>query len=236
MEPTRVLIADHHLLVRDGIRAMLDDQQQIEVVATSSGGEEVVEYCESGEIDLVILDINMPGMPASETVRKVRERHPEIKILGISRETEHDFTRKLIGAGMNGHLCKNSSMNDLLEAIKILLKGKSYFDAEITRKVFGGSKDHTGGQSSLSPGRRAEADRSDTTGKAADTKKSVLTEREVEVLKLICQELTNKEIAERLYISVRTVDAHRRNLLQKTGARNTAGLVRYAFSRNLVTD
>lgn len=235
MKPTRVVIADHHMLVQDGIRAMLDDQQQIEVAATASGGKELLDCLGDEEIDLVILDINMPGMAASETVRSIRKRHPEIKILGISGETEPDITRNLIGAGMHGHIRKSSGMGDLLEAIQLLLKGKSYFDAETTRKAGGGSQDKPHVESSRSRDSSSKAGRSNT-GKAADTKKSVLTERELEVLMLICQEFTNKEIAEQLYISVRTVDAHRRNLLQKTGARNTAGLVSFAYSQKLVSD
>lgn len=225
MEKIRVLIADNHLLVRDGIQAMLDDQQQIEVTSTASSGREILEQSERHEVDLVIMDINMPVTGTLQTVKDLKENHPDIKILGISGDARHEVNRKMIRAGMTGYIRKSSGMNDLLEAIRMVHKGMAYFKEETARAALGG-----GDRPADLRNREASYE-----GSEPVTGESLLTDREIEVLRLICDEFTNKEIAEELNISVRTVDAHRRNLLQKTGARNTAGLVRYALSRQLVS-
>lgn len=224
MEKIRVLIADDYQLVRDGIQAMLEDQQQIEVTATAASGREILDQSERHEIDLVIMDINMPVTETLQTVKDLKEEHPDIKILGISGDAGHEIIRKMIRAGMTGYILKSSGMDDLLEAIRLVQKDMTYFKEETARAALGG-----GGRMAS----RRDREASNEEGKPIRGE-SLLTDREIEVLRLICDEFTNKEIAEMLGISVRTVDSHRRNLLQKTGARNTAGLVKYAIRLRLL--
>ncbi|MDX1671404.1 MAG: response regulator transcription factor [Balneolaceae bacterium] len=197
-----ILIADDHKIVRDGLTAMLEDAEYIRIVGEANNGAEVLEICSEKKVDVIIMDINMAGMGGVEATEKVTKQYPDIKVLGLTMLEEEGHVRNMIRAGATGCVTKDAGRDELLEAIDAVASDQPYFNQEAT---FALAHD--------------EGDRQDTE----------LTDREREILELICDEYTNKEIADRLHISVRTVDAHRRNLLQKTGARNTAGLVRYAM-------
>lgn len=216
MGKINIVIADDHEIVRDGIIAMLEEYSHIKVVGEAESGEEVLTLCEAEKkkkIDLIIMDLNMGEMGGIEATRKVKKRFPDIKILALTMMKDEEKIREMTEAGASGYIFKNSGMEELLEAIEKVMNGELYFSDEAVYSIITRKKDEE------SKGRSEETD---------------LTDREVEVLELICKEYTNAEIAEKLYISVRTVDAHRRNLLQKTGARNTAGLVRYAMKHDLL--
>jgi len=215
MADLQILIADDHKIIRDGLQAMLEDAEGINVVAEATGGEEVLEICRSEKIDIVIMDINMPEPNGIETTRMLKKEFPNINVLALTMMQEDEHIRRMIAAGAGGYISKSSGSEELIEAIHTVAKGENYFSEEATKAVMKNLVE-SGGK------------------KKKSVSSGDLTERELEVLKLICRELTNKEIAEKLYISIRTVDAHRRNLLQKTGARNTAGLVKYAVRNNLV--
>lgn len=213
MEKTRILLADDHNIIRDGIKALLEDAGNLEIHAEAETGEEALEICRSQPIDLVIMDINMPGMEGIEATRLIKEEFPDIKVLALTMLHEEEHIRRMIEAGASGYILKSSGTEEMRKAIETVLKGENYFSEDAKQSVM---QDLVG-----SGGKKRSGDPTD------------LTDRELEVLELICREYTNPEIAEELYISVRTVDAHRRNLLQKTGARNTAGLVRYAMEHKL---
>jgi len=215
MADLQILIADDHKIIRDGLQAMLEDAEGINVVAEATGGEEVLEICRSEKIDIAIMDINMPEPNGIETTRMLKKEFPNINVLALTMMQEDEHIRRMIAAGAGGYISKSSGSEELIEAIHTVAKGENYFSEEATKAVMKNLVE-SGGK------------------KKKSVSSGDLTERELEVLKLICRELTNKEIAEKLYISIRTVDAHRRNLLQKTGARNTAGLVKYAVRNNLV--
>lgn len=215
MANINILLADDHDIVRDGIKSLLEDEIGFQIAAESSNGKEALEVCREQDIDLIIMDINMPEMTGIEATEKIKEEFPDIKILALTMMDEDQHIRDMIKAGASGYILKSSDRAELVDAIKTILDGRHYFSNDATHSVMmdlvkGTSKEQ----------RAAVPDE--------------ITARELEILELIVKEHTNQEIAEKLYISPRTVDAHRRNLLQKTGAKNTAGLVTYAFKHNLV--
>lgn len=214
MADIHILIADDHKIIRDGIKSILDNKHGFEIVAEAVDGREAVDLCRDTQIDLVLMDINMPDMSGIKATKKIKDQNPETKVLALTMMKEDEHIRQMIQAGASGYILKNSGHEELVKAIETVMKGKHYFSSDATYAVM---KDlvKSGGK------RRGSGDPND------------LTERELEVLELITHEFTNQEIAEKLTISVRTVDAHRRNILQKTGARNTAGLVRFALENEL---
>jgi len=214
MDRIRILIADDHKMIRDGIKSMLDTNADVDVVAEADTGKKVLELCRSMSIDLIIMDINMPEYNGIEVTEILKKELPDIKVLALTMMDQDQHIRRMVEAGAYGYILKSSGSEELVEAIQAVMNGEHYFGKAATDVIL---KDfvHSGSK-----------------GKAAGIKE--LTEREREILGLICEELTNKEIADKLYISTRTVDAHRRSLLQKTGARNTAGLVKYALQNKLI--
>lgn len=212
-----ILLVDDHQIVRDGIKSLFLDDDEINFIYEAENGVEACKIIKdhSGDIDLVLMDINMPEMTGIECTEKIKEEYPDMKILILSMLNEDEHIKKVLKAGASGYILKNSGKKDLLNAINEVSNGKYFFSEQATQSIM---MDLMGQK-----GRRVETD-NDTVP---------LTERELEVLEYIVKEFTNQEIAEKLFISVRTVDAHRRNLLEKVGARNTAGLVRYAMEKEL---
>ncbi|MEL7833769.1 response regulator transcription factor [Fodinibius sp. Rm-B-1B1-1] len=214
MANVKILLVDDHDIVRDGIQMLLEDEIGIEITAEAENGKEAIETCKNHDIDLVIMDINMPEMDGIEATKKIIEDFDEIKILALTMMDEDQHIRQMIKAGASGYILKSSNKLELVDAITTILDGKHYFSDDATHSVMMDLVKGTTTEQNSDPGN--------------------LTGREKEILELIVKENTNQEIADQLYISTRTVDAHRRNLLQKTGAKNTAGLVTYAIKHNLV--
>jgi len=216
MANTHILLTDDHKIIRDGIRSMLEDTIGFDIIGEAENGKQAVNICRQETVDLVIMDITMPEMDGIEATRIIREEHPDTKVLALTMMKDDERIRQMIQAGSSGYILKNSGKEELIEAIEAILQEKHYFSDETTHSIMmdlvknKGQRTHTNSHEDL-------------------------TDRETEVLRHICDELTNQEIADKLFISVRTVDAHRRNLLQKTGAKNTAGLVRYAIKNNLAS-
>jgi len=215
MANIKLLLADDHKIVRDGIKLMLEPQAGIDVVAEAQNGNEVLKNLEHQVVDLVVMDINMPDMDGITATKKIKEKHPNVKVLALTMSNDDLHIRQMIQAGASGYIMKSAGRNELKEAIETIMSGKHYFSDEATQSIM----------MDLVKGK----------GKSSAPDPIHITDRELEILELIIKEFTNQEIAEKLYISSRTVDAHRRNLLQKTGARNTAGLVKYAFQHNLIS-
>lgn len=213
MANVQILLVDDHEIVLDGIRALLEDEIGFEVAAEAQNGAEAIEQFKKHPIDLIIMDISMPKMNGIEATQKIMELDADIKILALTMMDEEEHIRNMIQAGASGYIFKSSNKEELIEAITTILDGRHYFSEEATQRVM------------MDLVKKGEPESHDPTD---------VTERELEVLELIVREFTNQEIADKLHISIRTVDAHRRNLLQKTGAKNTAGLVTYAIRHNLV--
>lgn len=215
MVNVKIALADDHKIVRDGIKTMLESQPEIEVVAEASDGNEILEKLDGTSVDLVIMDISMPEKDGIEATKEIKEKHPNVKVLALTMSNDDLHIRQMIQAGASGYIMKSAGRKDLKNAIDTIMNGKHYFSDEATQSIM----------MDLVKGK----------GKSTTMDAVHITDRELEILELIVQEYTNQEIAEKLFISSRTVDAHRRNLLQKTGARNTAGLVKYAFQHNLIS-
>jgi DNA-binding NarL/FixJ family response regulator len=214
MDKIRVLIADDHKIFRDGIKSILEKEKDIVVLEEAANGKEVIEKLGKTSIDVIILDIDIGKPNGIELTEYIKDRHPEVKILILSMMGLHDFIIQALEKGATGYLLKNAGKDEVLTAIRSVVKGDSYFSQEVSSILIEHLKQPR-------PERRRIAD-------------IPLSAREVEVLKLIAQEYSNPEIADKLFISIRTVDTHRRNLLEKLGAKNTAGLVKYAIQKGLV--
>lgn len=214
MNSIRVLITIHHRIIRDGIHKILSDKSGIEVLGSTGSLEELFSSLEEQLPDILILDLDMPDMDGVLTIRELRSAYPDLRMLAISDIENRETIREILQEEVDGYLLKKSGIEELQEAIKSISEGHQYVCDNFIKSLTEKEK---------------EENKSEGEGGAG-----LLTTRELEVLKHICLEMTNKEIAEMLGISVRTVDAHRRNILQKTGARNTAGLVKYAIKLRLL--
>jgi len=217
----KVLLVDDHKIVRDGIAALLKNEKAIKLVGECTDGSEVSGFLANQKTDVILLDIMMPKLNGIETGKLVMERYPDMRILTLSMNNDFDYIQEMLELGAAGYILKNTGGEELLKAIKTVAAGKPYFSPEVTDIVM---NRHMNKQETKK-----------TTGKNSELLEQ-LTNREIEVLKLIAQEMTNVEIAEQLFISRRTVDTHRRNLLQKLGSKNSIGLIRFAYSNGLIND
>lgn len=208
-----VLVDDHHLF-RDGIKFILSQSDHLNISGEASNGKEFLKILENQVPDIVLMDISMPEMDGYETTKKALEIYPDLKVLALSSFGEEIYYRKMIDAGVKGFLTKNSSRDELENAINSVLKGDHYFSQDLLLK-FMMSKN-------LDKNEIQESD------------KILFTSRELEILKLICKGLSNKEIAQELFISPKTVDNHRTSIISKAQAKNTAHLVMIAIKRGLV--
>lgn len=216
MANIKVLLVDDHKIVRDGIKLMLEPQAGIDVVAEAESGDEVKQLMEELSVDVIVMDINMPGMNGIATTKMVKDEFPSVKVLALTMSSDDSHIRQMVQAGASGYVMKSAGRDELTRAIHEVMEGKHYFSDQATQSIM--------------------LDLVKNKGKSSAPDPIHITDREAEVLQMIVKEHTNQEIAEKLYISPRTVDAHRRNLLQKTGARNTAGLVKYAFQNGFVNN
>lgn len=214
-EVIRTLIVDDHYLVRDGLKAMLLSLRKdilIEVMEANSG-ENALAFLDTSDIDLIIIDYKMEGMNGAETIERILRFKPQIKILAISNYNEYKIISAMMDAGASGFVLKSIQPAQLLTAIQTVLSGKKYFCNEAAVIMIDAAEDN------------------DKTKKVSQFK---ITEREIEILKLIVQGMTNVEIAKMLFLTRRTIDTHRQNLLKKMKVKNTAALVRLAVELNLV--
>lgn len=210
----RILVADNFQIISDGIIAILQEESHLEIVGKAHSAEKILDLCSRHEVDLLIVNLEILHSLKTNLLKVLHDDYRNIKIMVLAYGFGRKDLKRIVEAGVDGYILKKSGKQVLLEAIDVIASGQKYFDSKITKKVI---QNYIGADP-------AQNGRDDP---------HALTQRELEVLTLICQEYTNQEIAEKLHISVRTVDTHRRNLLQKTGARNTAGLVRYAMKHDL---
>lgn len=216
-EVVRILLVDDHKIVRDGIISLLHDEPRFVIIGQAENGIEALEKIEKLSPDLLILDINMPIMNGLECAKLTAEKFPNVKILTLTMLSEQEHIKNMLSAGVGGYLLKNSGRDELITAINTVMSGQNYFSEEVKNVIM------------------MEMVKKKTVQGKIFGEPIPLTPREIDVLRLIVDELTNQEIADKLFISVRTVDAHRRNLLEKTGSRNTAGLVKFALENNLIS-
>lgn len=212
MNKINLLIADDHTMFLQGIISLLEQESNITIVDKAINGIEALEIIKKGAIDFIILDISMPEMDGIELSKILRKQYPNIKILIVSTHSNVMIVSRLIRIGVNGYLLKNAEKEELLKAINTIASGENYFSEELEEKHLMNSLKIEKQVSNL-----------------AD-----LSSREKEILILIAHEYNTAEIAEKTFISLNTVNTHRRNLLSKLNAKNTAGLVKYAVENGLV--
>ncbi|GGF19066.1 response regulator [Echinicola rosea] len=207
-----VLIADDHRMFIDGLKAMLLDIPGIKVVGEALNGQEALDYCIDQPVDIVIMDINMPVMDGVAATKQLLKAHKALKVLGLSMHNDRHFVSDMLKTGAQGYILKNTGKDDLVEAIKTLHNGGTYLGEEVSKTLLSSFMKQS--------------------GKNPFNEK--LSDREMEVLGCIANGLTTQEIGDKLFISKNTVETHRKNLLYKLQAKNTAELVNNAYKRRLI--
>jgi DNA-binding NarL/FixJ family response regulator len=215
--PIKIVLADDHEIFRDGFKAMLKKQPSVELIGEACNGEELIEVTRLARPDVVVTDIKMPKMDGLEATKVLSKEFPEIGIIALSMIDEETLIVDMMEAGAKGYLLKNAHKNEIVEAIKAVNSGNIYYcdgaSAKLTKLI-------------------AKSDRIAFNKKAPRVE---FSQKEIDVILFICQELTNKEIADRLNLSIRTIEGYRDRLLEKIGARNSAGIVIYAIRNNIYT-
>jgi DNA-binding NarL/FixJ family response regulator len=211
----QVFIVDDHKMVIEGLQLLLQNEDDIQVVGSALSGQEALERIPQEKPDVVLLDINMPDMNGIDTCKMLIELLPDLKVVAISMHKESSLIKLMLSSGAKGYVLKNAGQDEVIEAIQKVYSGKMYLDETVNEIVV----------NSVASGQ----------DKKSSSPFPTLSRREKEILQLILKEHTTQEIAEKLFISFGTVETHRRNMLIKTGARNTAGLVRIALEYELHT-
>ncbi|MEN9547850.1 MAG: hypothetical protein RIR12_441 [Bacteroidota bacterium] len=210
-----LLIADDHEMFRDGFKLMLTKQSDIQLLGEAENGNELIQLATELKPDVIITDIKMPIMDGIEATKKITALFSDIGIIGLSMFDEDDLIIDMLEAGAKGYLLKNASKEKIIEAIKTVYNDDPYYCATTSRKLT-----EMIAKSRFNPYNKK--------------KKIEFSEREKEIINLICKELTNKEIAEKLFLSVRTVEGHRLNVLEKMGVKNSVGVVIYSIKHKLI--
>jgi len=209
----KLLLTDDHVIVRDGIKTLLKNESDITVVAEASNGQEALSVLRNTDIDIVLLDINMPGLDGLKTSEIIKEKYKNVKVIILTMYREMHMVEAMFRNGAKAYLLKSCSKEELIQAIKGVAEGDEYLENAL-REDFASYLNKP-----LSK---------------TEHKGPSVSKREKEVLQLISEEMTTSEIAKKLFISITTVETHRKNMLEKLGLRNTAGLMRYAFQNSLV--
>ena len=207
----RILLADDHALFLSGLSGLLARRPECEVVGTAANGAECLELIRTVPHDVVLMDIDMPVMDGIEATERALAEHPDEKIITLSMHAEETFYFRMVEAGAKGFILKSADLDEVVAAIHVVCEGGSFFSQELLQHLVG----------SLKTSRH-------------DQPEELLSDREKEILLLICKGLSNQEIGDRLFISKRTVDKHRANILEKTGCTNTANLVVWAIKNSVV--
>ncbi|WP_164112108.1 MULTISPECIES: response regulator transcription factor [Sphingobacterium] len=217
----KIILVEDHLVVRNGIKLLLDTQENVQVIAEANNGQEAIAYLEQNVIpDIIITDINMPGMDGIQLIEKLVEQYPNVKVIVLSMLNNTQNVSQAFEKGAKGYLVKNVSYDELLFAINHISNGGRYLCEELAMLLL----------------ERVMAQESGFASYEKDTSTTdvELSERELEVLQLISEGYTNVEIADKLFLSKRTVEGHRQNLIEKAGVKNSASLIKYAVINRLV--
>jgi DNA-binding NarL/FixJ family response regulator len=217
MSRTRILIADDHAVVRRGLRVLLNSFSDFRVIAEAADGTEAVRLAARRKPDVILMDITMPGIDGIEATAQIIRKSPGAKIVILTVHEDEEYVERILNAGARGYVLKNAGRKEIATAVRAARSGDRYFSPGISRLIVDGFIKRSAPQPK--------------TGARSDQR---LTQRETEVLGYIAQGLTNKEIAEALYLSFRTVNTHRTNIMQKLDIHETAGLVRYAIRSGLL--
>lgn len=201
-----IFIVDDHYMVIEGIRSILQNEKRVEWTGHATNAASCLSFLQQQQPDVILMDINLPDKSGIELCKEVKEKYPNVLVLGLSTFNQLSYIQKMIDNGASGYLLKNATHNELMEGLEAVMKGKIYLSEEASRSL-----------------------RNSNTASIP-----VLTRREKEVLELIAEGLTNNEMAQKLFISVTTVDTHRKNLLAKFEAKNTATLIKLAAQMQFI--
>ena len=216
MEKIRILIADDHNFIIDGIIAMLKNDENISVIGTANNGKEAVELNDLLNPDIIIMDISMPVLSGIEATRHILSGNPTAKVIALTQHEDNEYILQFIKAGGMGYLLKTSKKHEFVEAIRIVHRGEKYLSKTVSNIML----------DNLMLSQKSDSSEKDS--------KILLTTREVEIIRLIANDLTNNEIADKLFISLRTVETHRRNLMQKLNVKTVVSLIRYAIKNDII--
>ena len=206
MNPVKIFIVDDHYMVIEGIRALLQDQKDIVLMGHASNADSCLTFIQNASPDVILMDISMPGKNGIDLCKEVRERYPSVFVIGLSTFNQFTYVDDMIRNGASGYLLKNATKQEITEAIHTVVKGKMYMSDEAAN----------------------------TLKNATPQESPVLTRRENEILRLIAEGFANPQIAEKLFLSISTVDTHRKSLMRKLNIKNTALLVRYAIDQKII--
>lgn len=215
MSNIRVLLVEDHTILRKGLCSLLENEYGIEVIGEAENGREAIEKAENLLPDVVVLDISLPLLNGLEVTRQLKKRFPEIKILILTMHTSDEFVFEILNAGAKGYVIKKAAPNELVSAIHAVYLGQSFFSPEISKMML---------------------DRMVEKGQLTDESdvNEILTEREREILQLVAEGHSSRTIAEMLFVSLKTVENHRANIMKKLDIENLAGLIKYAISKGII--
>ncbi|MBE7441123.1 MAG: response regulator transcription factor [Flavobacteriales bacterium] len=212
MDSIKILIADDHTIIRNGLKLMLDKNSKFKIVGDVNSGSAAIDFIEknSNQVDIVLMDIDMPGMNGIEATKILTSKHPHIKVLALTMHKEEKFINDMINAGALSYILKETDIPELVQAIENTALEKKYYSNEVSMSLINALM------------------------KKGTDNGHDLSKRELDVLKLIASGMTNKEAGEKLFISARTVESHRRNILDKLDFKNTSEMIRYAIENDLI--
>jgi two-component system nitrate/nitrite response regulator NarL len=204
----RLLLVDDHAILLDGVRNLLDKEEDVTVVGVAGDAQKALEFLKTHEVDIVVTDFHMPGMDGLSLVHTLKRIKPELKTIVLSMHDESHLVKEILRAGINGYVLKKDTHRELLKAIHQVHAGNVYLSSDINKILITNLQNPDEGK--------------------------LLTDREREIVKLIAKEYSNKDIAEALFISERTVETHRKNIFKKTGTNSLVGLIKFAYANNLI--
>ncbi|MFD2201528.1 response regulator [Shivajiella indica] len=204
----KVFLVDDHAILLDGIKSLLSKEESIQVIGEANTGEDAIHFIKTNIVDILITDFNLPGMDGLSLLRLVKKISPDTKIIVLSMHDETHLVKEILKEGVQGYVLKNDSHKELIDAIKAVGNGKVYLSHDINKIIINNLQ--------------------------FPEDEKLLTDREREILKLIAKEYSNKQIAEELFISERTVETHRKNIFKKTKTGSLVGLIKFAYANNLI--
>ncbi len=216
-QPIQVLVIDDHQLIINGLKSILQDEEDVAFAGGANNMDEAMAFLQQFPVNVVLTDISMPGTSGIEITRKIKELYPEIQVLALTMHEDITMISNMIEAGASGYILKRSNMNEILDAVRVVAEKGKYLSRDVQSILM----DNLGSKEAVNE-------------MPANTPAS-LTSREKEILKLIAKELSNEEIANKLFISERTVETHRRNIFTKTKTKSIVGLIKYAIKYGFVS-
>jgi two-component system response regulator NreC len=213
MKKVIVLLVDDHQIIIDGLKSLLKDSEEIVVAGEANNGSRALQILDMLEIDVVLMDIDMPVMNGIDTLKEIRRCGSEVKVIILSMHNEAGMIKSLMNIGANGYLLKSSSQEEVINAIRKVAVGPQYFSTEVTLSLL---------------------NKTQSSSTDSNPQIELLTDRETEIVQLIAEGFSNKEIGNKLFISHRTVDTHRTNIMKKLNVSNIAGLISYAIKNGIV--